>query len=65
MIFNLLTFIRRWLDRRKLRKIEIIVDTEDKLFYELEGRERQGPFDTFSELINDLKIFLKQKRDSL
>lgn len=42
------------------RKLDIITDTEDKFWYELDGiaESRQGPFDDFVELSEHLKSTL-------
>jgi uncharacterized Fe-S radical SAM superfamily protein PflX len=39
------------------RQLDIITDTEDKLWYELDGKpeSRKGPFDTFTDMCHDLE----------
>ena len=53
------------------RQLDIITDTEDKFWYELDGvpESRQGPFDDFIKLSehlkNTLNIVEKEKKDGV
>ena len=35
--------------------VDIITDTNDKLWYELSDGRRHGPFDKFTKMITDMK----------